>query len=76
MIRASVTTPVIGTGSTIDAYRPRIVDIPGVHVFSDVTGANAPITPNAIVCEAIFTDEAFALVEADPEYLVNWSEVV
>jgi hypothetical protein len=77
MIRASVTTPMIGDGLTIETrYRPRISDIPGVLASSDVTGANLPAAPNEVVYEASFSDDSFALVEADPEYFVNWSMAI
>ena len=77
MIRASVVSPMIGDGLTAaTAYRPRLFDIPGVVSFEDVTGANAPVAPNACVFVCVFSEEAFALVDADPAYLVNWSEVV
>ena len=81
MIRASVASPIIGTGAGAPAdlsnsFRARLIDIPGVISFSDDTGANPPVAPNACVFICVFTDEAFALVDADPAYYVNWSEVV
>ena len=77
MIRASVVSPMIGDGlTTVTAFRPRLFDIPGVISFEDVTGANAPVAPNACVFVCVFTDEAFALVESNPAYLVNWSEAI
>lgn len=77
MIRASVVTPLIGDGLSIaSAIRPRLSDIPGVQSLIDVTGANPPVSPNLIVCEAVLTDGNFAQVEADTNYLINWSEVV
>jgi hypothetical protein len=81
MITAQVCSPVIGTGlglfsNTPDAYRARLVDIPGVEVLSDNTGGNAPITPNVAVFTCIFTPTAFDAVLADTEnYLViSWSD--
>ena len=75
MIRASVVSPMIGDGLTAaTAFRPRLFDIPGVVSFEDVTGANAPVAPNACVFVCVFEDAAFDLVAADTAYLVNWSE--
>lgn len=74
MITAHVVSPIIGDSLTKEtAYRPRLVDIPGVVSFTDVTGANPPVTPNACVFECTFTPAAFDAVLADTEYLVLWS---
>lgn len=74
MITAQVVSPVVGTGDgPANAYRARLVDIPGVQILNDDTAGNAPMAPNMAVYTCAFTPAAFDAVLADPEYLVLWS---
>ncbi len=61
-------------------WRPDILDAwhsADVQVFRDMGQVNAPTEPNVCVFEAVVTDEAAALLEADPtNYTILLDELV
>lgn len=76
MATAAVVTPWAGDGqSAATAFGPKIAQDYVLTKWRDVTGqANIIPTPNLYVVEIACADAVLATLQADPNYLVLWSQ--